>query len=153
MLGARKSRVNLFGYEVARAAQEFSQTVSATAGWILSHSSSSRVFSLRSETLQFQIFIHFSGTGKTAKAAAQSQGCWPLYNHWGHNGWSFFFLLEWPVFVLLTVKWVGAVTPRGRGLSGLASALRFLLVLRENRGRDESNSILCATLLIPSLYL
>lgn len=63
----------------------------------------------------------------------------------------FFFLLE--PFVPLTLRWVGAVTPERSRPVRVATVASLPLVLGENRGREDSNSILCATPSNPPLYL
>lgn len=123
---------------------EFSQTVLAPTGWIFSHSSGSQgLFPPCRNIVIFRIsYICLELAKRLKPPATHSQGRWPLYDHWGHNRIFFFFLLECPVVVLLTLKWVGAVTPERSRPVEAASALRCLLS-SERTEEDKSRTASC----------
>lgn len=118
------------------------------------------VFSLLAETLEFSEFHTFShnrrppiGLAKKSKSRRPRKVKHADLSLWPPGAqlnffFFFFFLLE--PFVPLTLRRVGAVTPE-RSRPVRVAALP--LVLGENRGREDSNSILCATPSNPPLYL
>lgn len=134
----------LRGSESSR--ESFPNLFQPPAGWILSHSSGSRgLFPPRGNIRIFRISYIFSQSPPSDRTCQKSK------SRRSRKVKNAEFLLE--PFVPLTLRRVGAVTPERSRPVRVATVASLPLVLGENRGREDSNSILCATPSNPLLYL